>query len=57
MTSSRQGAIYALAVFLLWGLSPIYFKLMTRLPALELLAHRTLWAALLLGVAIAFFGR
>lgn len=57
MTSSRQGAIYALAAFLLWGLSPIYFKLMTRLPALELLAHRTLWAALLLGVAIAFFGR
>ncbi len=42
---------------MLWGLSPIYFKLMTRLPALELLAHRTFWAALLLAAAIVFLGR
>ncbi len=57
MTSSRQGVAYALAAFLLWGLSPIYFKLMARMPSLELLAHRTFWAALLLGAVIAVLGR
>jgi chloramphenicol-sensitive protein RarD len=57
MTPSRQGVSYALAAFLLWGMSPIYFKLMARIPALELLAHRTFWAALLLAAAIVFLGR
>ncbi|MFQ5755110.1 MAG: EamA family transporter RarD [Acidiferrobacterales bacterium] len=42
------GVLYALAAFGIWGLSPIYFKSLGHVPATEVLAHRVLWAAVLL---------
>ena len=38
----------ALGCFGLWGLFPIYFKSLHRVPALEVLAHRVLWSAVVL---------
>ncbi|MEE8215693.1 MAG: EamA family transporter RarD [Acidiferrobacterales bacterium] len=43
-----SGVLYALAAFGIWGLSPIYFKSLGHLPATEVLAHRVLWATVLL---------
>ncbi len=42
------GVLYALAAFGIWGLSPIYFKAVAQVPATEVLAHRVLWATVLL---------
>jgi chloramphenicol-sensitive protein RarD len=48
------GVASALGCFGLWGLFPIYFKLLGHVPALEVLAHRVLWSAvLLLGLILA----
>lgn len=47
------GTAYAFAAFILWGLLPLYWKQLTHIDALEILAHRFLWSfvfiALLLG--------
>lgn len=47
----------ALAAYLIWGLSPIYFKSLSRVPPLEILAHRVVWSVLMLAIAIAFTRR
>ncbi len=43
------GALLALAAFTWWGLAPIYFKAVSSVPPLEVLAHRVVWSAVLLG--------
>ncbi len=43
-----RGYAYALGAYTTWGLIPVYFKLVAAAPPLELLAHRVLWALLLL---------
>jgi chloramphenicol-sensitive protein RarD len=43
----RTGVAYSLLAYSLWGLFPIYFKLLTARP-LEILAHRVTWSALFL---------
>ena len=40
----NRGIIYALAAYLLWGVFPIYWKLIQNIPALEIIAHRIVWA-------------
>lgn len=49
---TRLGAVSAMAAFILWGLTPIYFKALSGVPALEIIAHRVLWALLLLAGAV-----
>lgn len=38
------GLFYGLATFIMWGLFPIYFKLIQEAGALEILAHRIIWS-------------
>jgi chloramphenicol-sensitive protein RarD len=42
-----RGLVYGLSAYGLWGLIPIYFKAASAAPPLELLAHRVVWAFLL----------
>jgi chloramphenicol-sensitive protein RarD len=51
------GVLGALGCFSIWGLFPVYFKLLERVPALEVLAHRILGSALLLLALILAQGR
>ena len=44
MTASRQGFIAALICYLLWGVFPVYFKLVQAVPPTEVLTHRIIWA-------------
>jgi chloramphenicol-sensitive protein RarD len=50
----RRGFLFGSAAYLLWGLFPLYWKLLDSSGAVELLAHRILWSlvtvALLVGV-------
>lgn len=45
---SGAGVLCALGCFGIWGLFPIYFKILHRVPALEVLAHRVVWSAVVL---------
>ncbi|MGD9175086.1 MAG: EamA family transporter RarD [Desulfobacterales bacterium] len=42
------GVIYAVAAFLIWGISPIYWKALRSVPTLEIILHRIVWSFFLL---------
>jgi chloramphenicol-sensitive protein RarD len=44
----RSGLIAGIAAFATWGLIPVYWKLLSNLPALEILAHRFVWTTVFL---------
>ncbi|MEO8060027.1 MAG: EamA family transporter RarD [Burkholderiales bacterium] len=44
----QAGVVYASLAFVWWGLFPLYFRLVTTVPAPEILAHRVLWCLLFL---------
>lgn len=43
-TDVRDGIIAGLAAYLIWGILPVYFKLVGSADALEVLTHRIIWA-------------
>ncbi|ALA25769.1 chloramphenical resistance permease RarD [Piscirickettsia salmonis] len=47
---TKQGIIYAILGYGLWGLSPIYYKQIMQIPALEILANRIIWSCVLLAI-------
>jgi chloramphenicol-sensitive protein RarD len=47
-----SGVVYAGLAFLIWGISPVYWKAMQQVPALEIISHRTVWAFLFLMVLV-----
>lgn len=48
----RNGMFYAAAAYILWGLFPVYFKLLSSIPSQQILMHRVLWSFLLLMVIL-----
>jgi len=50
------GLAYALGAYLIWGLSPVYFKALSGVPPLEILSHRVAWSVALLAAAVAWSG-
>lgn len=42
--SYNQGVAYALACYAVWGLFPIFWKAITGVPAVNVLAHRIVWS-------------
>ena len=44
MQDSRSGILSMVAACVIWGLSPLYYKLLVHVPPVEILAHRTLWS-------------
>ena len=51
------GLPQALGAYVAWGLMPIFFKALTTVAPLEVVAHRIVWGALLLVVILALGGR
>ncbi len=49
---TKNGLVYALSAYLIWGLFPLYWKQLAHISSMEILAHRTLWAALLMVIVI-----
>ncbi len=54
---ARQGAIYGILSYGLWGLIPLYFKLVSHVAPEEVLAQRVVWSCVLLAVLITLVGR
>ena len=44
MNNAREGLIAGLICYLLWGVFPVYFKLVEIVPTIEVLLHRVIWA-------------
>ncbi|MET6757585.1 EamA family transporter RarD [Pseudoalteromonas sp. NCIMB_1079] len=51
-TEQRKGAIFACLAFLMWGLAPIYFKLIQHVSAFEILMHRVIWSVVFLVLVV-----
>ena len=48
----RNGMLQALGSYVIWGLLPIYWKLIHSVSALEILSHRIIWSCMTLAVII-----
>lgn len=40
----NKGLLYGAGAYMLWGLLPLYWRALQSVPALEILAHRVVWA-------------
>ena len=49
----RAGFALGLSAYALWGVLPIYFKLIAAVPAFDIVAHRVLWSLPFLALLIA----
>ncbi|MGD8665235.1 MAG: hypothetical protein PVI58_04540, partial [Desulfobacterales bacterium] len=47
-TDTLWGVLFAVAAFLIWGISPIYWKALRPVPAFEIILHRIVWSFFLL---------
>ena len=52
MPPSRQGFLFGLAAYVLWGGFPLYWPLLEPAGSVELLAHRIVWSVLTLAVLV-----
>jgi chloramphenicol-sensitive protein RarD len=52
VSSSRQGFLFGIAAYLMWGGFPLYWPLLEPAGSVELLAHRILWSVVSLGVLV-----
>ena len=57
MQESTKGTVAMVLACVVWGLSGLYYKALSEVPPLEVLAHRTLWSMVFLGVVLALKGR
>ena len=57
MSTRRQGLVYGLGAYLLWGVFPLYFPLLEPTTPLEILAHRIVWSLLVLLVVLTVMGK
>lgn len=48
--NNRFGYIYALSAHALWGLLPLYWRALSDVPSLEVIAHRVVWSLLFLAI-------
>lgn len=54
---TREGFLFALSAYLLWGFLPLYLKAVSHIPVLEVLAHRILWSVPVAGIVLIWLGR
>ena len=48
----NSGILFALGAYLSWGLFPLYFRQIAAIPALQIVAHRTLWSLVFVAVVL-----
>lgn len=52
----RRGLLAALSAYAVWGVFPLYWALLSTVPALEIIAHRVIWCAVFALAFIALRG-
>lgn len=53
----RKGVLLAVGAYLIWGLFPLYWPLAEPAGAVEILAHRMLWSAVVMGIGVTLVRR
>jgi chloramphenicol-sensitive protein RarD len=53
----NPGVVYAVLAFVMWGLYPLYFRLLASLPPLEVVLHRSVWSLLFVLALLAWLKR
>lgn len=48
----NSGIFFALGAYLSWGLFPLYFRQIATVPALQIVAHRTIWSLAFVAVVL-----
>lgn len=56
-SNRRAGLIFGLGAYLLWGVLPLYFKLLTMVPPIEIVANRILWSLIILAILVSLWRR
>ncbi|MFW5722694.1 MAG: EamA family transporter RarD [Desulfohalobiaceae bacterium] len=56
-SSLRHGLLAAGGAFLMWGLLPVYWKGLSRVAPLEIIAHRIVWSAVFSALVLTLQGR
>jgi chloramphenicol-sensitive protein RarD len=52
VSPSRQGFLFGVTAYVLWGGFPLYFPLLEPASAIEILAHRIVWSFLTMGLLV-----
>jgi len=52
MSEPLKGILAMIAASMVWGLSPLYYKLLAEVPPLEVLSHRTLWSFVIFSLVL-----
>jgi chloramphenicol-sensitive protein RarD len=53
----QAGVVYATLAFTWWGLFPLYFRIVTTVPAPQILAHRVVWCLVFLAAVLTARGQ
>ena len=56
LPDSPLGVVWATTAFMIWGLSPIYWKSLASVPAFEILMHRMIWSFVFLAPLVLSLG-
>lgn len=54
---SATGVAYAMTAYVIWGILPLYMKMLAHIPAPEVIVHRVLWSVPLAGAVLIVLGR
>ncbi|MEX5726774.1 chloramphenicol-sensitive protein RarD [Rhodovulum iodosum] len=57
MDEAKKGVLAMVAACCIWGLSSLYYKLLSHVPPLEVLSHRTLWSLVFFSAVLLVQGR
>ncbi|MEH6465314.1 MAG: EamA family transporter RarD [Shewanella psychromarinicola] len=52
----RKGVLLAVCAYTIWGVAPLYFKLLHNVPATEILMHRVIWSFIFMIIMMQFIG-
>ena len=56
-SDARLGVIAMIFACVIWGVAPIYYRQLDRIPAADILAHRILWSFVFFALVLFFQGR
>lgn len=54
---TREGFLFALSAYFIWGFLPFYMKAVAHIPAPEVVAHRILWSVPIAGLVLVWLKR
>ena len=55
--NATRGFLFALSAYLLWGVLPLFLKMVDHIPAMEVIPHRILWSVPIAGAVLLALGR